>query len=573
MSNFIKLDGDKICISLAFDENVVNAVKSIDGRVWNKYTKRWEVPAANVEEVLETMSRFPYFVISPEVKALQAAQADKWNEIDAIRAREPVYNGSLPLQVFQRLGASFLREMPSALLGDVPGLGKSIQVLASHEESPDQMLVWTYNSLKYNFAEEIKKWYPEADVLVIGGTKKQRSEQWYMARMGYFKGGVKVRPRFVIANYELLIHDKLELVDHMWGWIVCDEATRIANHTNESVKILKLMKCKKKIAMTGTPVSNSPEDIFSIYDWICPGYLGSYYQFKKKYCVEEEETHFVRGGGGSTKQHNRITGFKNIDVLREKVGKFMLRRTKEEVLKDFPAKVVENITFDLNDEEKKMYKAIKEQIVKEIKERSLLDTSTLHIIPVMMLRLKQCTGSTALVDDLRGESSTKVNVLKERLESISQNGYKSIVFTQFKEMLYILEGELKDFKTYAIHGDVPAKERQEIVNNFKNDPDARVMLMTEAGAYGLNLQAANYVFHFDFPWSIAKLQQREDRAHRYGQDSTVTVYNLVAKDTIDEYCMKLLDKKRKVSVDVLNDIDRMEESGLSLDDIKAILRI
>ncbi len=572
ITNYINLKNDKICIRFQYSKDLVDVIKSIDGRLWNPKEKEWQVPAANAGEVIERLVPLG-FSVHPDVSDLRKREEEFTAKIDEIRAHPSTYSGTLPLMDFQKTGAAFLKDVDFALLGDVPGLGKSIQTLAANEGKDEQMLIFTMNSLKFNFQEEINKWFPNEKVFVIDGDKKKRANEWSYAMNGYFQGGVKVKPKYVIANYETLINDFPVIMNHEWDLIVCDEATRISNPTATSVKNLKKLKAKKRLALTGTPISNKPEDIWSIMDWLIPGYLGSLRQFRMKYCEMEDDEVYVRGGGGETRTVERVTGYKNMGILREKVGRFMLRRTKEEVFTDFPKKTVENLIFTLSKEEQQMYKAVKEQIVKEIKEMSLLNTNTLHMIPVKMLRLKQCTGSVALVDDLRGIPSSKVQALKDALTPIMESGEKAIVFTQFAEMLHILVDELKEYNPLIIEGAVKAADRMGIVNEFRDNPEKKIIIMTEAGAYGLNMQAASYVFHFDSPWSIAKLMQREDRAHRHGQTKPVTVYNLVAKDTIDEYILKVLHKKQVVSVDILQDADRMEAAGISEEDIKAILRL
>lgn len=566
LTNYIALHGDKLVVSFRFDPAIVAAVKSIDGRLWNKDMKQWEIPKENVGEVLKALEPLG-FVANLAVKALKEQEDAFLASIDAIRATDATYDGPLPLFDFQRVGATFLKAMPAALLADVPGLGKSIQTLAATEHE-DQVLIFVPASLKYNWAEEIEKWLKDARVLVIDGNKKERTEQWLMATAGFYQGSVKVYPKFVIANYELLLHDFDLIKDHEWPVGVCDEATRISNPDAQTTKNLKRLRIKKRIALTGTPISNRPTDIFSIIDWLVPRYLGSFGQFRAKYCEIEDDW----GVGGTFK---RITGYKNMDLLKEKVGRFMIRRLKEEVFKDFPPKVIENVAFQLSPTERKLYQSIKEEIYQEIHSLSTLDARTLNIVPVKMLRLKQCTDHTRLIDDKKeGGESSKLATMKEMLTPIIASGEKAIIFTQFSEMLQILRAELHEFRPLVVYGETLTKERMVAVKEFNDDPAGRIIIMTEAGAYGLNMQTASYVFHYDAPWSIAKLQQREDRAHRHGVGKKgVTVYNMIAKDTIDEYVMKILHKKQIVSVDILADAERFEGSGLSEEDIKAILRL
>jgi SNF2 family DNA or RNA helicase len=369
----------------------------------------------------------------------------------------------------------------------------------------------------------------------------------------------------VIANYELLIHDFDILSEHEHDVIICDEATRISNPEAQTTVNLKKLHSRKREALTGTPISNKPDDIWSIIDWLVPRYLGSYYQFRNKYCEMSED--WARG-----QSFNKISGYKNLDKLSAKVDRFMLRRTKEEVFDDFPPKTIENVMFNLSQTENDLYVSIKEQLYKEIGDLSSLDSRTLSIIPVKMLRLKQCTGHTKLVGATEPESS-KLATLKDIIRPILASGEKVIVFTQFAEMLHILAEELRGYLPFTIYGDVDTADRMKRVKDFNDYAGGQIIIMTEAGAYGLNMQSASYVIHYDAPWSIAKLQQREDRAHRIGNNKPVTVYNMIARGTIDEYILKVLARKNKVAANILQDAERLGDHGLSTEDIKDILRL
>lgn len=553
MSNYINIKNNKVVLSFKYDPNIVMSVKSIDGRVWNKTNKQWEIPIDNINEVIDILSPIgfiPSSLVLEEVKKREQFL----NKIESIKdGNGEKYTGSLPLFDFQHKGASFLKNMPYALLADVPGLGKTIQTIASTEQDK-QILIFCPASLKYNWKEEIEKWLPKSTTLVINGNKQERENQWKISSTYNYK--------YIIANYELLIHDFELIHNKHWPVIVCDEATRVSNPSAKTTQRLYTLKSDKRIALTGTPISNSPQDIYGIFQWLVPGYLGTFNQFKQKYLD------FVDSGWG----YDKIIGYKNLNILKQKVDRFMIRRTKEEVFKDFPKKIVENIIFDQSESERKLYNFIKEQIVHEIQKLGDLDTRTLGIIPVKMLRLKQCTGHTSLVGADKPESS-KLGALRDILDPIYNSGEKTIIFTQFSEMLKILHEDLSEYEPFVIYGEIDSETRMETVKRFNDKKGGGVIIMTEAGAYGLNMQSASYVVHYDCPWSVAKLMQREDRAHRIGQNKPVTVYNLVAKNTIDEYILKVLHLKQKTSVDVLADADRLSEIGLSVEDINEILRL
>ena len=551
----IRLSDNKIVLQFDFDPQVVISVRKIDGRIWNAGKKRWEIPMENVKEVLDILTPIG-FEAAPEIHHLLKKQNRFLEEIDQIKKNPDIkYEGSLPLHDFQKIGYSFLKSMPHALLGDVPGLGKTIQMIAATEHDP-HILIFTMNSLKYNIAAEVKKWIPDAKVLVIAGDKATRMEQWIS-----FAG----KNKYVVANYELLIHDFEFIKKFKWFTVVADEATRLSNPESKTSQNITKLESVKRIAMTATPISNSPLDAFGIFNFLIPRYLGTFFQFKTKYCITDD-------------RFNNVIGYKNMDELSKKVGRFMLRRKKEEVFKELPATIHQDIIFPLSGAERKLYDSVKQQLIKEIKELSLMDTKNLNVIPVKMLRLKQCTNHPALLNALEVTETSKLDALKALLEPIIASGEKAIVFTQFAECLHILKKELEQYNPICIFGTVDSKDRMIRVKEFNDDPNPRIALFTEAGAYGLNMKSATYVIHYDSAWSIAKMEQREGRAdrsadRRIGGEKPVTVYNLIAKDTIDEYIVKVLAKKNKVSIDILQDAERMEESGISREDIEDILRL
>lgn len=540
----INLKGNNLIVTFKFDPTIVSAIRGIDGRKWNAGAKHWEIPKENLEDALKVLVPLG-FTPHIDVVNLKKEQEKLIIDIENIKLSGEKYTGTLPLYEFQKIGASFLKQMPASLLADVPGLGKTIQTIGALE-GVERILVFCPSSLKYSWKEEIERWDPNADVVVVDGKKEDRFQCWNR------------KNQWTIANYELLIHD-FDNIPKEWGAIVCDEATRISNPDAQTVRNLKTIKTKKRIALTGTPISNRPDDIWSIIDWLVPGYLGTFYQFRQKYCIEND--------------YGRVVGYKNLDQLSSKVNRFMLRRMKNEVFTDFPPKTVLHINFELSETERTLYQAVKEQVIDDIKKLSDLDTKSLGIIPVKMLRLKQATGHTKLVGGYGNGESTKLDTLRMMLKPIIESGEKAIIFSQFAEMLHILREELREFRPLVIYGDVSSVERMVAVKEFNDDPLGRIIIMTEAGAYGLNMQSALYVFHYDAPWSVAKLNQREDRAHRHGVKGPVTVYHLVARNTIDEYVIKTLHRKNKISVDILQDVDRLEEMGLSKEDIDEILKL
>src|SRR3990167_1863753 len=545
----INLRGEKLAITFDYDPLIVDVIRTVPGRRWNSHNMRWEVPIQNAPECVEILKPLG-FLVHADVLALVDLKQKEEAAVREIKSSPAFYDGRLPLYNFQKIGAAFLKRLDSALLADAPGLGKTIQTIAALENNQN-ILVFCPASLKYSWKEEIEKWEPGALISVIDGSPLSR-------RIGWESGA-----KWKIANYELLLHDfdliQKHISDHgPWQAIIADEASRVANPLSKTTRSLKAIRTVKKIALTGAPVSNSPEDIFSVVDWLYPRSLGTHYQFRSKYLITDD---FF---------HSKILGYKNLDDLARRLEPVMLRRAKEEVFDDFPKKTFENVLFDLSENERDFYAEIKKGILKEI-EKLTINPHTLNLITVKMLRLKQATDDPALLGSKI--ISSKFGVLAELLETIVASGGKALIFTQFAEMAKILYEKLSRYAPLLIYGEISPQERQNAVNDFRDDPARKLFISTEAGAFGLNLEAASYVFHYDMPWSVSKLTQREDRAHRIGQTRPVTVYNIAARSTIDEYVAKVLHKKQKASVNILQDLERLEKAGLSEIDIKAILRL
>ena len=186
-----------------------------------------------------------------------------------------------------------------------------------------------------------------------------------------------------------------------------------------------------------------------------------------------------------------------------------------------------------------------------------------------MIRFKQATDSLALISDKK--DSSKLETLKELLIDIIHGESKALIFTQFAEMAKIIMEELKEYKPLLIAGEVSNEERKENIDKFQNENENKILISTEAGGMGLNLHRANFVIHFDLPWSVSKIEQREDRAHRIGQKANVTVYKLIVSGTIDEYVLKTLHKKQKLSADLLGDKTRVYKVKITKRDIKNLL--
>lgn len=550
----IKEKNNFISISFNYDAALVAIVGGMRSRKFSSKSKEWIIPKSNVSEVVETLEPLG-FEIDEKIKKLYIKEKHKKQKIQNIlnfefnkKEKEKLESLNLPLFNFQKIGTGFLCVAKSALLGDEPGLGKSIQSIScTYIKNAKKVLILCPGTLKLNWSEEIKKWFPNKKITVISGNKKEREKKWTEEDSNY-----------IIINYELLIRDIKEIKKIKWDFIIADEATRIANPKAKQSKEIKKIKADYKIALTGTPLNNAIEDLWNIIDFCKPGLLGSFWQFTERYCVKD--------------RWRKIISYKNLNELKSIVQSNMIRRKKIEVLNELPEKVYENIYIEMSQTEKEVYEAIKEEIQKDLEKyqiEKVLDDKYLSNIVVKMVRLKQATDSLELVSNHK--ISSKLESLKELLKDILHNESKTIIFTQFSQMADILKKELSQYNPLLISGKINNEERQQNVNDFQSNEKNKIMIMTEAGSYGLNMQKASYIIHYDLPWSISKMEQREGRAHRIGQKNSVIVFNLITLNSIDEYVYKVLMKKQKLSEDILGDKERVRKVKISKKDINNIL--
>lgn len=342
----------------------------------------------------------------------------------------------------------------------------------------------------------------------------------------------------------------------MFDTIIADEATRIANPKAKQSKLIKLISAKHRIALTGTPLNNSIQDLWNILDFCQPNLLGSYWTFTEKYCTKD-----TFGG---------ITGYKNLNELKLSITNHMIRRLKSEVLTELPEKMYENIYIGFSPIEKKIYNAIRKEIKIELKNHDI-SNKYLNNVLVKMIRLKQATSSLELISNVL--ISSKTEALKELLQDIMHQNKKAIIFTQFSNMAKILYRELNQYKPLLLIGETSKEQRQKNVQTFTNNDDNKIIIMTNAGEFGINLQRASFIIHYDCAWSISKMEQREGRAHRIGQTNKVTVFNLIMSKTIDEYILKVLHKKQKMSRDLLGDKEEIKKVKITKYDIKKMLDV
>ena len=436
------------------------------------------------------------------------------------------------------------------ILADEMGLGKTLQVislLAYRNKEKIKSLIVTPASLVYNWYAEFNKFAPFIKVGMVVGNKDERSA--LLTRRHEYD--------VLITSYDLLKRDIDLYSDISFDVEVIDEAQYIKNQTTGAAKAVKEINSKKRFALTGTPIENRLSELWSIFNYLMPDYLYSYEYFRKHF-----ESPIVNDGDEYAS-----------NMLKKMIGPFILRRRKMDVLKDLPEKIERVYYANFDSRQKEIYDAQVMKISKlvENEDEKAFSTSKIAILAELMKVRQICCDPSLLLENYKGGSAKKDTCLQLIEESID-GGHKLLVFSQFTSMLEILEEELnkKKIAYYKITGATDKKERLELCNKFNKD-DVKVFLISlKAGGTGLNLIGADIVIHYDPWWNEAVISQATDRTHRIGQTNTVTVYKLIAKDTLEEKILKLQEDKQNLADEILSGANT-SLSSMSKDELLELL--
>jgi len=421
------------------------------------------------------------------------------------------------LYPYQAEGVAFALHRPATLIGDEMGLGKTLQaitlaVLKKELYGFRKILVITVASLKEQWKREIERFTDESAV-VVAGTPKQR-ESTYFGDDSYFK----------ITNYEAVLRDVTILTRFRPDLIILDEAQRIKNFSTKTAEAVKRLPRQHALVLTGTPLENKLEDVYSIIQFLDPQMLAPLWQFAADYFML------------SKNKKGKILGYRNLEQLHTKLKSIVIRRRKAEVLKDLPEEVVNNYYIDLHQEQKEIHAGYA-QLLAPLIHKKYLTPMDLRRIMELLLMMRMVCDSTYLIDR-QTNISPKLKELEGIIdELILQNGRKVVIFSEWTTMTYLIARHLSDVAIpfVELSGKVPVKKRQALIDEFTNNPDCKVFLSTDAGGTGLNLQAADTVINFELPWNPARMNQRIGRVSRIGQTaSCINVVNLIAKGSIEE---------------------------------------
>lgn len=437
---------------------------------------------------------------------------------------------------YQKIGFKWFKTLAhygfGGILADEMGLGKTLQTIAfiASEIGHGPSLVVAPTSLVYNWKSEIEKFAPELKTVVVSGNKEEREElRKHMEECDV-----------VITSYPLIRRDIEAYKEINFRYCILDEAQQIKNPSSMNASSVKEIKAKGYFALTGTPIENSLTELWSIFDFIMPGYLLSHGRFSQKY-----ETPIVKNKDEES-----------LEQLNLKIKPFILRRFKKDVLKELPPKIEHKLVVEMTEEQKKLYAAYlaeaKREIDSEIMDRGF-NRSAIKILSVLT-RLRQiCCDPSVFLENYKGNSG-KMQALDEMLEEIISAGHRVLLFSQFTT---VLKNIAKRFQSNEIEymyldGSTKTEERGRMVKEFNEGKSSIFLISLKAGGTGLNLTGADMVIHFDPWWNPAVEDQATDRAHRIGQNKTVEVIKLIAQGTIEEKIQRLQEKKKEIIQSVID---------------------
>ncbi len=483
---------------------------------------------------------------------MEAGQQQKRWFLDQVKEGNRSLNViSTPLYGYQEEGVMHLTFGRRVLLADDMGLGKTVQAIAAAAllkqlRDIQRVLIVTPASLKHQWAREIGRFTSLPAQIVEGGQIERRA----LYRQPQF---------FNIVNYDLVRYDEEEIAKQQFALVILDEAQRIKNWRTKTADMVKRLQSPYAFVLTGTPLENRLDELYSIFQFIDPTILGPLWRFNQQYYTVE------RRPTGSYK----VLGYQNLDELRHRIQPYVMRRLRDEVLLDLPERIDSNFFVEMTDPQWTAYHEYEHKVARlmSIAKRRPLTPEEHKMLLGALIKMRLICNALALHDPEikpqdREKTAPKLRELREILgEEVAGNGHKAILFSQWSNMLAFTEPILEKLKLgwVKLTGDVPSGKRGALVERFFDDPQCKVFLSTDAGGVGLNLQAASMVVNLDLPWNPAVLDQRIARAHRHGQARPVNVINLIAKGTIEERMLDTLAAKRSVFDAALNEDSTVTE--------------
>lgn len=513
------------------EESLKEALTLLDGLIIDEeYEDTALIPlskGAYVEDYLEDKG-FRYIKTCDEMKELK----DRLHNIEN-KVFQPPYGLMAKLRDYQKQGYNWMRTLDylgfGGILADEMGLGKTLQTITlilSREHT--RSLIVAPTSLIYNWYSEFNKFAPSLKVLICNGTREER------------KNNIENYKNYdvIITTYNMLRND-LEHYTMFFDYCILDEAQNIKNPNSLNAKCVKKIKSRIRFALTGTPVENSLMELWSIFDFIMPGYLYDEKRFTTRYFRRLEE------------------GPEILEEIHKMVKPFILRRLKKNVIKELPDKIEKTMFIPLEDEQKIVYETYSEyakDLIQKKVENDEFKKSRIEILSYVTKLRQICLDPSVTMENYNGGSG-KIEALKDILEESIEGQHKVLVFSQFTSVLKNIGKILneKSMEYCYLDGSMTSNDRMKMVNEF-NDGNKNIFLISlKAGGTGLNLTSADIVIHFDPWWNPAVEDQATDRAHRIGQKNVVEVIKLISSGTVEEKILELQNSKRELIDKVLSD--------------------
>ncbi|MCL2559352.1 MAG: SNF2-related protein [Turicibacter sp.] len=456
------------------------------------------------------------------------------------------------LRDYQKYGYQWLRLLSDygfgGILADDMGLGKTLQVIAlldQHKKEGQVSIVVAPASLILNWEDEVKKFAPDLRAVSVYGSAS--------ARQAVIKCATDYE--LLITSYDYIRRDFELYNDFQFEYVILDEAQYIKNQKTKSALSVKELRSKHRLVLTGTPIENSLAELWSIFDFLMPGYLYPYAYFAREY-----ERPIVREKDEQKQM-----------ALRKLISPFILRRRKADVLQELPDKIETTMPIEFSEAEKKLYLANLSQVNVELQDKLQMNQVNAIAILAMLTRLRQiCCEPRVLYENVEGPSS-KLQACMELITQLRENGKKVLLFSSFTSVLDLLHAELDEagVSHYTLTGSTDKVKRRELVGKFQNDDTGVFLISLKAGGTGLNLTAAEAVIHYDPWWNMSAQNQATDRAHRIGQENTVQVFKLIMKDSIEEK-IQLLQEAKKDLADAFVEGNDGTITSMSREDIMAL---
>ncbi len=559
-----------ICVHLKYGEEMelrVLVPDDLDAQVITLIRPVMNRPIKNLGDLLERIKKIE--TLGHKVNVYPDAEEymskilfveriqNKIREIRKDPKNHPLRKTLLKMELlpYQLDGIAFAVGTGRAVLADDMGLGKTIQgigaaELLAREAGISKVLVICPASVKSQWRLEMMRFSDRSHQLVLGSAK-ERAAQYDNPCF------------FTICNYEQVLRDLLSIERVKWDFIILDEGQRIKNWEAKTSQVIKALKSPFALVLSGTPLENRLDELYSVVEFIDDRRLGPVFRFYNRYRVVDEK--------------GKVLGYKNLDELRERLKPVLLRRTRKMVMSELPPRTTEIRRIPPTDEQLDLHNG-QMRIIKTIISKKYISEMDLLRLQKALLICRMAANSTFLVDKVPPGYSSKLVEFENLIDQlIEEEDRKIVLFSEWTTMLGLIEPLLGKRKAgyVRLDGSIPQKKRQGLIHQFQREPDCKLFITTNAGAIGLNLQAANTVINVDLPWNPAVLEQRISRVHRMGQKRPVQAFLLVTEETLEEKLLGTLSAKHELALAALDPDSKVKTVDLAsgMDELKRRLEV